>query len=92
MSIKAESEESAHTRVLKLEKENKHLQALINTYKDSIKSSELTQVRYKILRFFLMLGFSLPLLHWSKVHQIRVQCLFILHSVLAKFAQKLCLF
>ena len=45
MSILAESEESAHTRALKLEKENKHLQALINTYKDSIKSGELTQVR-----------------------------------------------
>ena len=44
MSIHAESEESAQTKALRLEKENKHLQALLNTYKDSIKSTELTQV------------------------------------------------
>ncbi|XP_076815424.1 girdin-like isoform X2 [Clavelina lepadiformis] len=42
-TIQAELEESANTKALRLEKENKHLQALINTYKDSVKSSELTQ-------------------------------------------------
>nr|CAB3228757.1 girdin [Phallusia mammillata] len=43
LSIFAESEESIHTRALRLEKENKHLQTLVNTYKDSMKSAELTE-------------------------------------------------
>lgn len=45
LSIKAESEESVFTRILRLEKENKHLQALVSTYKDAVKSSEITEVR-----------------------------------------------
>lgn len=49
MSIHAESEESAHTKALRLEKENKHLQALLNTYKDTIKSSELSQVTARVI-------------------------------------------
>ena len=81
MSIHAESEESAQTRVLKLEKENKHLQALINTYKDSIKSSEITQVRLFlcvlyvvqdqrfnliIIRFDFRVPFALIVVKYSK--------------------------
>jgi len=45
LSIKAESEESVFTRILRLEKENKYLQALVSTYKDAVKSSEITEVR-----------------------------------------------
>uniref|UniRef100_F6Q6T5 HOOK N-terminal domain-containing protein n=1 Tax=Ciona intestinalis TaxID=7719 RepID=F6Q6T5_CIOIN len=43
MSILDESQESAHNRALRLEKENKRLQALISKHKDESKTSEITQ-------------------------------------------------
>lgn len=43
-SIHEESNESAQNRVLRLEKENRHLQSLVNSYKVSMSSAQLEEV------------------------------------------------
>lgn len=49
MSIRAESEESAQNKILRLEKENRRLQSVLNSYNVSMSSSQIAEVIYLFL-------------------------------------------